>query len=110
MRRRSRSRLSHRHRIRCLAPDVTCGKPNPEPFLQALAGLNRRQSAAPIAPDACLAIEDSRPGIQAARSAGMKVLAIANTHTLQDLHEADAISYSLGETRLEELRTRLWPT
>jgi hypothetical protein len=39
----------------------------------------------------------------------MKVLAIANTHTIQDLHEADAISYSLGEMRLKDVRTRLWP-
>lgn len=93
------------------AEDVTCGKPNPEPFLQALAGLNHhRQSMVPIPPASCLAIEDSRPGIRAARSAGMKVLAIANTHTVQDLHEADAISYSLSETRLKDLHTRLWPT
>lgn len=92
------------------AEDVTCGKPNPEPFLQALAGLNRRHVAAPIAPDSCLALEDSLPGIRAARSAGMKVLAIANTHTVQNLHEADAISYSLSDTRLQDLRSRLWPT
>ncbi|MBH0201487.1 MAG: HAD family phosphatase [Nitrospira sp.] len=92
------------------AEDVTCGKPNPEPFLQALAGLNRQHSAAPIPPDSCLAIEDSLPGIRAAKAAGMKVLAIANTHTVQDLHEADAISCSLSEIRLKELRTRLWPT
>jgi HAD superfamily hydrolase (TIGR01509 family) len=91
------------------AEDVTYGKPNPEPFLQALAGLNRRHSVAPIPPASCLAIEDSRPGIRAARSAGMKVLAVANTHTVQDLHEADAISYSLSETHLKDLRARLWP-
>ncbi len=91
------------------AEDVTCGKPNPEPFLKALTGLNRRHSAPPIPPAACLAIEDSRPGIRAAQSAGMKVLAIANTHTAQDLHEADAISYSLNETHLKDLRARLWP-
>ncbi len=92
------------------AEDVTCGKPNPEPFLQALAGLNRQHSAASIPPDACLVIEDSRPGIQAARSAGMKVLAVTNTHTVQDLHEADAISFSLSQTRLDDVRARLWPT
>jgi HAD superfamily hydrolase (TIGR01509 family) len=92
------------------AEDVTCGKPNPEPFLRALAGLNRLHSTVPIPPDSCLAIEDSLPGIRAARSAGMKVLAVANTHTVQDLHEADAISYSLGETHLKDLRARLWPT
>jgi len=92
------------------AEDVTCGKPNPEPFLQALAGLNRHQSTAPISPDSCLVIEDSLPGIRAAKAAGMKVLAVANTHTIQDLHEADAISSSLSETRLNEVRARLWPT
>ncbi len=92
------------------AEDVTCGKPNPEPFLQALAGLNRHQSTAAILPDSCLVIEDSLPGIRAAKAAGMKVLAVANTHTIQDLHEADAISSSLSETRLKELRARLWPT
>lgn len=92
------------------AEDVTCGKPNPEPFLHALAGLNRHQSVAPIPPDSCLVIEDSLPGIRAARSAGMKVLAVANTHTVQDLHEADAISDSLSATHLTDLRTRLWPT
>jgi HAD superfamily hydrolase (TIGR01509 family) len=91
------------------AEEVTNGKPHPEPFLQALAGLNRRQTTA-ISPGSCLVIEDSRPGIRAAKAAGMKVLAITNTHTAQDLHEADAVSMSLSETRLDEVRARLWPT
>lgn len=91
------------------AEDVTNGKPDPEPFLHALAGLNRHHSSAPMASASCLVIEDSRPGIRAAKSAGMKVLAVTNTHTVQDLHEADAISYSLSETRLADLRARLWP-
>jgi beta-phosphoglucomutase-like phosphatase (HAD superfamily) len=38
----------------------------------------------------------------------MKVLAVANTHTAQDLREADAITHSLTETNLAELRHRLW--
>jgi HAD superfamily hydrolase (TIGR01509 family) len=92
------------------AEDVTHGKPNPEPFLHALAGLNRHHSAASLSPTSCLVIEDSRPGIRAAKSAGMKVLAVANTHTVQDLHEADAITHSLRETRLTDMRARLWPT
>jgi len=91
------------------AEDVIHGKPNPEPFLHALAGLNRHRSAASLSPTSCLVIEDSRPGIRAAKSAGMKVLAVANTHTVQDLHEADAISHSLRETRLSDVRARLWP-
>jgi beta-phosphoglucomutase len=91
------------------AEDVTNGKPNPEPFLHALDGLNRDHAAAPISPASCLVIEDSRPGIRAAKSAGMKVLAVANTHNVQDLHEADAISHRLSDTRLEDVRARLWP-
>lgn len=91
------------------AEDVVNGKPHPEPFLQALAGLNRHQSTIAIPADLCLVIEDSRPGIRAAKAAGMRVLAVTNTHTAQDLHEADAISMSLRETRLDEVRARLWP-
>lgn len=92
------------------AEDVTHGKPNPEPFLHALAGVNRQHGTASLSPTSCLVIEDSRPGIRAAKSAGMKVLAVANTHTVQDLHEADAISHSLRDTRLMDVRARLWRT
>jgi beta-phosphoglucomutase len=91
------------------AEDVRRGKPDPEPFLHALAGLNHMHGSA-VPPAACLVIEDSLPGIRAAKSAGMKVLAVANTHTGQDLHEAHAITHGLGEVRLAELRTRLWPS
>ncbi|MBI3357137.1 MAG: HAD family hydrolase, partial [Nitrospirae bacterium] len=92
------------------AEDVMKGKPDPEPFLHALAGLNQQNATAAISPDSCLVIEDSIPGIRAAKSAGMKVLAVANSHTVQDLHEAHAISHSLRETHLEDLRIRLWPS
>lgn len=92
------------------AEDVTKGKPDPQPFLHALAGLNQQGSQPPVLPASCLVIEDSLPGIRAAKSAGMKVLAVTNTHTVQDLHEAHAISHSLNETCLTELRARLWPS
>jgi HAD superfamily hydrolase (TIGR01509 family) len=92
------------------AEDVTRSKPDPQPFLHALAGLNRQLGHSPLTADACLVIEDSLPGIRAAKAAGMKVLAVTNTHTVQDLHEADAISTSLRETGLTELRGRLWPS
>ena len=92
------------------AEDVMKGKPDPEPFLHALAGLNRVHPDAAVLPSACLVIEDSLPGIRAAKAAGMKVLAVANTHCGQDLHEAHAITQNLVETNLQEIRTRLWPT
>ncbi|HSL05307.1 MAG TPA: HAD family phosphatase [Nitrospiraceae bacterium] len=91
------------------AEDVTRGKPDPQPFLYALAALNRQRPAQAITAGSCLVIEDSIPGIRAAKTAGMKVLAVANTHTIQDLHEAHVVTQSLAQVRLSELRTRLWP-
>ncbi len=89
------------------AEDVTRGKPDPQPFLLALKGLQQRESG--LTPASCLVIEDSLPGVRAARAAGMKVLAVANTHSVQDLHEAHAITHGLLDTDLSELRRRLWP-
>lgn len=90
------------------AEDVMRGKPAPDPFLHAMAGLNRQPAQPTLTPQDCLVIEDSLPGIRAARAAGMKVLAVANTHTVQDLSEADAITHSLADTRLSDLQSRLW--
>lgn len=90
------------------AEDVTKGKPDPQPFLHTLKALRQLRDAGLTAPS-CLVIEDSLPGIRSAKAAGMKVLAVTNTHTVQDLHEAHAITNSLKETSLEELRARLWP-
>ena len=90
------------------AEDVTRGKPDPQPFLHALNALNRPRREQAITAESCLVIEDSIPGIRGAKTAGMKVLAVANTHTIQDLHEAHAVVQSLPQVRLSELRTRLW--
>jgi HAD superfamily hydrolase (TIGR01509 family) len=90
--------------------DVRHGKPDPEGYLHALAALNRRPQTgqAPLAAADCLVIEDSIPGIQAGHAAGMKVLAVANTHKVDELREADAITHSLAEVSLGELEQRLW--
>ena len=90
------------------AEDVTRGKPDPQPFLHALKALNRQCREQAITAGSCLVIEDSIPGIRGAKTAGMKVLAVANTHTIQDLHEAHAAAQSLSQIRLNELRERLW--
>jgi beta-phosphoglucomutase len=90
------------------AEDVTHGKPNPEGFLHALASLNGRGRGGAITSQECLVIEDSLPGIRGAHAAGMKVLAVANTHCIEELQEADAVTSSLADVRLRELKDRLW--
>jgi len=90
------------------AEDVIHGKPNPEGFLHALAALNQQSAGRFITPSECLVIEDSLPGIRGAHAAGMKVLAVANTHPVEELQEADAVTASLADVRLSELLHRLW--
>jgi mannitol-1-/sugar-/sorbitol-6-phosphatase len=60
------------------ADDVSRGKPHPEPYLTAanLVG---------YPPERCLAIEDARAGVEAARAAGMQVLGITTTMTREEL-------------------------
>lgn len=90
------------------AEDVSEGKPSPEPFLHAMAGLSAIPPMHSLSPDECLVIEDSLPGIRGARAAGMKVLAVANTHPIEEIEEADAVTASLAQVRLEELASTLW--
>ena len=92
------------------AEDVSRGKPNPDPFLHALASLNRNAcgSASPLVAEDCLVVEDSIPGVQAAHRAGMKVLAVTNTHPAEDLREADAVTNSLKDVAPSQLARDLW--
>jgi beta-phosphoglucomutase len=73
------------------AEDVSHGKPNPEGFTKALALLNRIQNPnPPIAPGACLVIEDSLAGIEGAKAAGMRCLAVGNSYPAAALRQAGA--------------------
>lgn len=70
------------------ADDVTQGKPHPEPYLAAAYQLG-------VMPNQCIVIEDAPVGIQAARSAEMSVIAVATTHSQEELSEADLVVNSL---------------
>jgi len=82
------------------AEDVERGKPEPEIFLKGLTALNAQHIGSPIAPADCVVIEDSKEGIRGARQAGMKCLAVTNSHPAELLREADAIVSSLEEIDL----------
>lgn len=70
-------------------PEVQASKPAPDVYLAAAARLG-------VAPAACLAIEDSGPGVLAAKRAGMTCIAVPNRWTAdQDFGEADVVLVSL---------------
>lgn len=58
--------------------DVTHGKPDPEVFLVAARRLG-------LPPQRCLVVEDAPQGVEAARRAGMAVLAITSSRPAGDL-------------------------
>jgi HAD superfamily hydrolase (TIGR01509 family) len=83
--------------------DVQRGKPEPDIFLAALAKLNAAAEHEPLRAADCLVIEDSKEGIKGARRAGMKCLAVTNSHPAELLGEANAIVSSLEEVNFNFL-------
>lgn len=60
------------------AHNVVQGKPHPDLFLLAAESLG-------VPPEQCLVFEDSYPGFEAARRAGMRVVAVTTTHPREEL-------------------------
>lgn len=79
--------------------EVEHGKPAPEVYLEAARRLQ-------VEPSRCAAVEDSRNGILSARAAGMRVIAIPNSHYPPGedvLAQADLVLRSLDELTPERL-------
>ncbi len=76
--------------------EVAEGKPSPEVFLLAAERLG-------VAPGNCVVIEDAIAGVSAAKRAGMKAVAITNSHPAHELKEADLVADSLEKIGIPEL-------
>jgi beta-phosphoglucomutase len=63
-----------------IAGDDTASKPDPAGYLLAVDRLNQQNPALDLQPQECLVIEDTFPGIEAAKRAGMKVVGVANSY------------------------------
>jgi len=70
--------------------DVIKGKPAPDTFLKAAQRLS-------LQPQNCIVVEDAVHGVEAAKTAGMFVIALTTTRDRADLLEADIIVNSLDE-------------
>jgi beta-phosphoglucomutase len=80
--------------------DVSRGKPDPDCFLAAANRLG-------VAPRRCVVIEDAVAGVQAAGNAGMKCIAVTNTHPAERLREADLVVASLETVTVGTLESLL---
>jgi len=75
---------------------VTEGKPSPQAFLLAAKRLE-------VEPENCVVIEDAVAGVTAAKRAGMKCLAVTNTHPEISLKEADLVVDTLEAISVDDL-------
>ncbi len=66
------------------AEDVSACKPDPQ-------GYNRARAALEVAPHRCMVIEDSLPGLAAARAAGIRCAMLATSHGAEACSDADAV-------------------
>lgn len=73
------------------------GKPFPDIFLRTAEKLG-------IDPKDCVVIEDAPRGIEAAKSAGMKCIAITTTHPKEELTKADKIIGSFDQLTVQYIK------
>jgi beta-phosphoglucomutase len=91
------------------AEDTSVCKPAPDCYVCGLAKLNekrQRERLLPLLPAECLAIEDSPPGIESARAAGMRTLGVTNTVEESALRAAGAevVTRSLADWNVDAVR------
>jgi beta-phosphoglucomutase len=82
--------------------EVAEGKPDPGIFLLAADKLE-------VQPNNCVAIEDAIAGVISAKLAGMKCVAVTNSHPAASLNEADLVIDSLASVGIPDLERLLSP-
>jgi beta-phosphoglucomutase len=80
--------------------DIQKGKPDPEIYFITAQKLH-------VLPENCMVFEDSVAGIQSAKAAGMKVIAVATTHTPGELKLADKLIYDYDEISITDINQLL---
>lgn len=75
---------------------VKARKPAPDIFLRAAARLA-------LAPHQCVVVEDAVNGVEAAKAAGMRCLAVAQTFPPEQLAAADLVRLTIAEVTVEDL-------
>ncbi|AFZ26844.1 haloacid dehalogenase superfamily enzyme, subfamily IA [Cylindrospermum stagnale PCC 7417] len=76
----NRAKLAEYFKIIVAGDDITTSKPEPEGYLLAVERFNQAYPDLNLQPQECLAIEDTPAGIEAAKSARMQVVGVANTY------------------------------
>ncbi len=82
------------------AAEVKNGKPAPDVFLIAAKGVK-------VKPENCVVIEDAPVGVEAAKRAKMKVIALTTTHKENQLTDANLIVKDLSYVQVKDIEKLL---
>ena len=88
--------IENRFQAIAYGTEVAEGKPSPQIFLLAAKKLG-------VKPADCVVIEDAIAGVAAARRAGMKCVAVTNSHPRDKLQNADLVVDSLEKVTIPVL-------
>ena len=86
------------------AEDTPASKPAPDPYVRAVSLLREQISGTALQPSECVAIEDSRWGLESAREAGLRTVAVTNSYDASELGDADLVIGSLADLDVDDLR------
>jgi beta-phosphoglucomutase-like phosphatase (HAD superfamily) len=81
-----------------VTPGDSPGKPDPAVFRKASRQLD-------VPTRSCIVIEDSIPGIEAARKAGMRIIAVTTTNPPEALTQADIIVETLDQLEVSQVES-----
>ena len=84
------------------AGDTPQGKPSPAPYLLAFERL-RQQTGRSLQPNRCVAVEDSRWGLESAHAAGLRCVGVTTSYPARELAGAELIVAGLSELTLPAL-------
>lgn len=104
-----RARLQSLFAVVVSAEDVTVCKPAPDCYRIALEKLDEQRRGdrqLPLRPAECLVVEDSPPGIESGKQAGMRTLGVTNTVAEAALRAAgaDIVTPSLADWNVDAVR------
>jgi beta-phosphoglucomutase len=86
------------------AEDCPRGKPAPDPYIRTVALLSTAAAAAPLSASECVAVEDSRWGLESAHAAGLHTVGVAHTYEATALSGADLVIEDLSSFTIDALR------
>ena len=92
------AKVPYRKMVYVTGSEITRKKPDPELFIVAASRIR-------IDPSYCVVIEDAPSGVQAAKAAGAKCIAVTNSTIAGNLRQADLVCDSLVKINLKTIQT-----